>query len=134
MRSILYHLVTVQTGTLPGAATIQVIRPCRAYGIKFNCHGVGGAATGRLSFTLEMNNSAQANGDTNNPPRETVLASHAVTFIATSPANGAASGTSPWIPVNVALKPGDILSLNQVQTGTAPASASTSCDVYCTES
>lgn len=133
-RSVCYHLSSAQTGTLPGAATIQVIRPARIYGVHFSQSALGGGGNGRHSITLELNNSAQANGDTNNPPRETVLASHQSTFIGGAVTSGVASGQGPYIPLSVPIKSGDILSLNIVQTGTAPASCNTIVDVFCTES
>ena len=132
-RSICYQLVHVQTGTAAGSATAQVLKNCRAYGVQFTTTGSGGASSGRLSQTVEINNSAQANGDTNNAQRETILAGHVTTFVGTSTVSGMCGGVSPIIPVSVPLKVGDVLSANQVQTGTAPTSANTVIRVYCIE-
>lgn len=133
-RSVCYHFSSAATGTTPGAASIQMIRPGRIYGANFNVHLIGGAAAGRHSYTLELNNSAQSNGDTNNPPRETVLCGHAVSCNASGASSAVAGGNSPFIPLSVPVKPGDIVSLNIVQTGTSPATANSLANLFVTES
>lgn len=127
MRTVTYHLHSAQTGTLPGAASATIIRKGKIVGARLGSSLGGGAAGGYYSITLE-NQTGQANGDTNNPPREVVLA-------ALNPAVGSGSVTSTqvFVPLEVPVEPGDILSLNIVQTGTAAGTARHQIDVFVME-
>lgn len=132
-RTVLYHLVHLQTGTIANAANAQILRGGRLVGIRASVAGIGGAATGYVATSLELNNTAQANGDTNNPPRETVLFTHQSQWANATGAAQQASGISPYVPCNVPLQIGDTISASQVQTGTAPATLRTHIDAYVLE-
>lgn len=132
-RTVLYHLTHLQTGTVANAASSTVLRGGRIVGIRMNIAGVGGAGTGYVASSLELNNTAQANGDTNNPPRETILFSHQSMWPNASGQAQNAFGISPYVPMNVPVQVGDTLSASQVQTGTAPTTLRTHVDVYVLE-
>lgn len=132
-RTVLYHLTHISTGTLANCASAAVVRSGRVIGVKISGGGVGGAGVGYLSVTAEHNNISQANGDTNNPPRETVLAHKCIQFGNGTVTANILSGNSEYTPMSVPVKIGDTLSVSQVQTGTAPGSTKMYCDFYVAE-
>lgn len=120
-----YHLFHVNTGTIAGAATATVLNKGRLVGARI-CVALLGAAgsPGYINISLEHNNTAQANADTNNPPRITVLATH---LVASTVSTGT-SVNSGFIPLDRSLQVGDLISASQVQTGTAPTNVRVSID------
>lgn len=133
MRTICYHLVTAATVFAAGMGQTQVVRQGRLVGIRLMYNGVAGAGG-----TLGLNASAMLNQNTvndtltNNPPRETYLGS--VFSWATA---GAATNSTPcpYIPLSIEVRPGDLLTINAGNSGTAaPASSFLSCDFYVVES
>jgi len=132
-RTVTYHLVHLQTGTIANAATATMVRPGIIVGVKCCLAGVGGAATGYICTSAELNNASQANGDTNNPPREVVLFTHQTEFPNASNVACIAIGISPYVPMRVSVKIGDTISASQAQVGTAPATSRTHLDIYVLE-
>lgn len=114
-RTVEYRLTSVQTASLAGAATVQVIQPGRIVGIKISTCGTGAATTGTYHVSCELNNQSQLWADINNPPREPILDVVSVATPISAPFN--AGGQN--IPLSVPIRVGDILSLNIKQTGTA---------------
>jgi hypothetical protein len=117
-RTINYHIHSVQTTQLAGAATIQAIQSGRIVGISLMASFTGGAAAGYYNISLDLNNQSQIFTNTNNPPREIILAS--LPFVTSTAA--VANVMTPHVPVSVPLRVGDILSLNIGLSGT-PAAA-----------
>ena len=129
MKIVCYHLRHSATGTTASAATVTVLRTGKIVGCQISGTGTGGAGIGVYSHTLEFN-SVQANGDTNNPSREAILASIRLSF-----GNGVSGGAiGPFVPMANTCQPGDIFGLGVVQVGTACASAQTEANVYVQES
>lgn len=125
-----YHLFHIATGTIAGAAAATILNKSRLVGYKINATPTGGAGGGFLSITLEHNNSSQANGETNNPPRQTVLGTHTITIPQTTFVNT----STGFIPFDRPLQVGDQLVMSQVQTGIAPTANKVSVDLYVMES
>lgn len=134
MRTVMYNLVTTQTGTAAGAASLTIKQPGRIIGCLITQSGVGGASTGNHTASVELNNTAQANGETTDAPREVILASaHAQWAAGTGAAQSGSNGGGGYIPLSVPVKAADTLALSIVQTGTAPGSAKTIARVWVQE-
>lgn len=132
MRTICYHLATTLTVFAAGMGQTQVVRDGRLIGVKMGWTAVAGAGG-----TLGANASAMLNQNTtndtmtNNPPRETFLSCIHVWATAGSSSNAVAT---PYIPLNVPVRAGDLLTINAGNAGTAaPASSFLTCDFYVLE-
>lgn len=102
--------------SLAGAAQAQVIRPGRITGVSIRASGVGGASSGYVTLEAELNNTNQAFGDVNNPPREAILQTLFAAFGATE--TRVFEGC--YVPLSIPVIPGDLLALSQTISGTAP--------------
>lgn len=128
-RTVTYHLRANQLVTLAGAAQAQIVRSGRITGVQLNASGTGGAGSGFAAISADLNNPSQAFGDTNNPPRESFLAG----ILWAVPNAGTGQLTGPYIPLSVPVTSGDIVSLGQVISGTAPAAFRAGADIYVME-
>lgn len=131
MPSVCYQLLTAQTASGPGVASLAIVRDCRMYGFLWAGRAAGGAGIGYYSQSLELNNTGQTNADTNNPNRNTIIGR--VSFSTANAGTGSVN-VGAFVPVDIALKAGDVLSINQTQTGTAAGSQLSGFNIYCTES
>lgn len=130
--TVCYHSVTTLTTFAAGMGQIQVVRAARLVGIKMTWCGIaggGGTFGGQASAMLNQNVSNET--ATSNPPRENFLGTIAV-WAAVSGSFTAA--TNPYIPLNIELRPGDLLTINAGNAGAAaPAVSFLSCDFYVLE-
>lgn len=132
MRTICYHLVSALTAFAAGMGQTQVVRSGRLVGVVLRWTGIAGAGGtfgGNCSAMLNQNSVNES--VTNNPAREPFLASGHVWSVA---ATAFAMGPT-FVPLNVPVAPGDLLTINAGNAGgAAPASSNISCDFYVTES
>lgn len=128
-RSVVYRLTTASLGTASGLGEIEVPVKGTIYQVVIRVRATGGAGAGYLSTELGLNSSSQSYAETQYPNRFLSLA--AATF---SAGNAAANAiTTAPIPIKVQLNPGDRLTINTTQTGTAFASGVIAFDVYVME-
>jgi len=129
MKTVCYHIRHLATGTTAGLGQITVIRAGRIVGATISTSGNGGGGIGLYSHTIQINNVAQADGDTHNPFRESIIASTRCCY-------GSGLGGQnvlPFVPLSIAVAPGDVLCMGAVQIGTAAASQQVEANVYVVE-
>lgn len=133
MRTVTYHLVHTGTTFAAGIGQTQIVREGRLIGIKATWLAIGGAGgvfVGNGSMYLNQN--TVNDSFTNNPPRETILGS--VFCLAAANSIGS-SGPDSYIPLNVQVRPGDLITINAGNGGAAaPSNSILSCDFYVQES
>lgn len=133
MRTICYHLYSSLTTFAAGMGQTQVVRDGRLIGVRLHwtaIAGAGGTFGGNASAMLNQNTTNDS--VTNNPPRETFLAS---LFLWSAAGTSVTTGsTAPYIPLNVPIRAGDLITINAGNAGTAaPASSHLACDFYVVE-
>jgi len=128
MPHVCYQITGANTGTVAGVNTITVAVPFRIYAVTFRFRATGGAGNGAYSFELAVNQSSTAYSETNNPLRNVIIA--AATFQTLNASVQTFGGPYGPLPVDVPIRTGDVLSLNQVQTGTAAASLFVALNLY----
>lgn len=128
MRSVTYHLVGAAALGLT-VTSLQVVRPGRIIAVR-TCFGITtGAASTAVTVSVELNNTTANSGVTNNPPRETLLSSVAVTLQSAINYNYPPS----TVPLDVPVKPGDLISVNTTLGGIASTAFISSIDVIVME-
>lgn len=131
MRTVTYHLATNLTVFAAGMGQTQVINTSRLIGVRMTWKaiaGAGGTFGGNASAMLNQN--TVNDSLTNNPPRETFLASLYTWTIA----GATATADGPYVPLNIPLRPGDLLTINAGNGGTAaPAASYLAVDFYVQE-
>lgn len=131
MRTICYHLFSALTVFAAGMGQTQVVRAGRLVGVKLHWSGIAGAGGtfgGNCSALLNQNSVNES--ATNNPAREPFLASGHMWALAST----GFQMIQAFVPLNVPIQPGDLLTINAGNAGTAaPASSNLSCDFYVVE-
>lgn len=132
MRTVTYHLVTTLTSFAAGMGQTQVVREGRLIGVKLNwqaLNGAGGTFVGNASAMLNQN--SVNDSFVNNPPRETFLAS---CYCICAVSSVGSSAPDSYVPLNVPVRPGDLLTINAGNGGAGtPANSVLACDFYVTE-
>lgn len=129
-RTLVLRLFHSQVAAAAGSAEIIIPNNCTIVGVVMNVGGIGGAGTGVYAAELSLNNNSTTWADTNNAPREATLASHRWSYLN---ANAAVNAGSGWIPLNVPLRAGERISINQTLSGTAASTNRFNCDVFVVE-
>jgi len=129
-RTVIYQLATATTVTAAGTAQLTVIQPGTIIGTFWRSRGTGGAGVGAIAFECDLNQATTSFAETNNPQRDLAISSHTAGF-----GNGTQvlNPTGPFIPQSRPVRAGDIISINTTQTGTAPASQVTTCQLIVDE-
>lgn len=133
MKTVCYHLAYTGTTFAAGMGQLNIVRPGRIVGLRIiwaGIAGAGGTFGGNVSVYLNQNSINDTM--TSNPPRETFLGS----ALAWSAAAAAiqTSASAGFVPLNVPVIQGDMLSMNGGNGGTAaPASSYLVADVYVVE-
>lgn len=131
MRSVLYQLASTSVlATNPAAAQLPIIRPATIIGIAFRYQYVAGAGAGYVRMSANLNNLGVNYELTNNPPRESILASGAFVL---SAGGAGALGPTPVVPCNCPVRIGDTVSIGLYVSGTAPTSLEVIAEIVCLE-
>lgn len=128
-RSVCYHLTSTATAGGAGLVNAQILRAGRAYGVRLGTSALGGAGVGYFYLGAELNNSGTVSASSNNPPRETLLAS-----LQNATPNAGVSNAAIHVPIDVPVKPGDVVYMSLSITGTAPSTALHQVDLMVMES
>lgn len=134
MRTTCYHLAFVGTVFAAGMGQLNIVRPGRIVGARMVWSGIAGAGTFGGNASLYLNQNAINDTLTNNPPRETYLGLCIVAWSAAAAAFTSSSGAG-FVPMNVPIIQGDMLTMNGGNAGAAaPANSNLLCDVLVAES
>jgi hypothetical protein len=118
MRTVIYQQYYSGVTVSAGLASVTVARDGRLVGVVAQQNGVGGAGTGVYGYDLSLNQPGLVVHSTNAPNRESILYSASLQF----PNAGTAQHNSGFIPLDVPLRAGDVVTINGSSSGTAPAS------------
>ncbi len=129
MPIVLYRGISTATTSGPGVAQNIIVNKGRLVGVQFKMRGVGGAGWGAYVGELAINNTGQTNSETSAPSRLVSSASYAFTLNTTTPG----SQTTPYVPTDVPVFPGDILCLNVATSGTAGTAMAQGYDAFVME-
>lgn len=131
MRTVCYHLYTALTTFAAGMGQTQIVRAGRLVGVRMSWKAIAGAGgTFGGNASAMMNQNSVNDSVTNNPPRETFLAS----LYTWAGAGVASAAEGPFVPLNVPVRPGDLITINAGNSGAAaPASSHLAVDFYIME-
>lgn len=129
MRTVNYHGYSAAPTVAAGNYSIRVIRDGRLKGVHFGVTGSGGPGNGSIAGTFCINQGSTSNANVNDPQREETLAS--CRWI--TPTGTLYSFDSGFMPCDVPVKAGDILTGNFTFLGTSPQTSYHSADFLVVE-
>lgn len=125
----IYRLTSTSTATAVGQATTVIVARGRIKQVVWTAANSGGAAMGRLSSELALNNTANGNAETaTGAPSELLVAR-----ISQATTTNAATALAFTVPCDVPVMPGNQICINSLQTGTAAATTVVGADVHVLE-